>query len=127
MGIPVSRILQIAEQLKQRLSGQRRQLATVGVGLLAVLLALHVVFGANGMIVYQKKRAEYRTLEKNLDDIKMQNEALSEQIRALKSDPAAIEKEAREQLRYAKPGEIIYLLPAPRPDSPSSTASAEKR
>jgi cell division protein FtsB len=29
----------------------------------------------------------------------------------LKSDPKAIEKEAREQLRYAKPGEVIYLLP----------------
>lgn len=121
------RILEFADELKQRLSGQRRKLATAGVGLAAVLLALHVVFGTNGMMVYHKKRAEYRTLEKNLDDLKKQNDALSEQIRALKSDPGAIEKEAREQLRYAKPGEIIYLLPAPRPDSPPPTASAEKR
>ncbi len=123
----MSRAIQFAEQLKQRLYRSRRNLATAGVGLLAVLLALHVVFGANGMMVYQKKRAEYRNLEKNLDDLKKQNEALSEQIRALKSDPAAIEKEAREQLRYAKPGEIIYLLPAPKPGPPPPTASAEKR
>src|SRR5690348_6495610 len=123
----MKRAMQFAEQLKQRLYGQRRKLATAGVGLVAVLLALHVVFGANGMKVYQKKRSEYRTLEKNLDDLKKQNEALAEQIRALKSDPAAIEKEAREQLRYAKPGEVIYLLPPPKPDSSPATASAERR
>ncbi len=40
-----------------------------------------------------------------------ENRRLDAEIKALKSDPKAIEKEAREQLRYAKPGEVIYLLP----------------
>jgi cell division protein FtsB len=29
----------------------------------------------------------------------------------LRNDPKAIEQEAREQLHYAKKGEVIYLLP----------------
>jgi cell division protein FtsB len=38
---------------------------------------------------------------------------LRERIERLKSDPDAIEHEAREKLHYAKPGEVIYALPAP--------------
>jgi len=33
-------------------------------------------------------------------------------LKKLKSDPDAIEHEAREKLHYAKPGEVIYALPA---------------
>ncbi len=31
----------------------------------------------------------------------------------LQSDPEEIEREAREKLHYAKPGEVIYTLPTP--------------
>ena len=37
---------------------------------------------------------------------------MRKQIDQLKSDPDAIEREAREELHYAKPGEVIYTLPA---------------
>ncbi len=36
---------------------------------------------------------------------------MRQQIERLKSDPDAIEREAREKLHYAKPGEVIYTLP----------------
>jgi cell division protein FtsB len=40
-----------------------------------------------------------------------------------KSDSNAIEHEAREQLHYAKPGEVIYTLPAqPRTQSQSTVS-----
>jgi cell division protein FtsB len=59
-----------------------------------------------------------------------ENRRLDGDIRALKSDPKAIEKEAREQLRYAKPGEVIYLLPeqaGQQPaQSPQQTESARR-
>jgi cell division protein FtsB len=104
-----------------------RKLATVAVLLLAVLVGYHVVFGANGMLVYQKKRAEYRTLERQVERMQKDNQALADQVKALQSDPKAIEKEAREQLRYARPGEVIYLLPGkPAPHAPAD-ATAQKR
>ena len=41
----------------------RRKLATGAVAFLAVWLGFHVIFGANGMVVYHQKRAEYQKLQ----------------------------------------------------------------
>ncbi len=104
----------------------RRKLATAAVALLALLLAFHVVFGANGFLAYQKKKAQYRALEQDIEKIQKENGALGERIKALKTDPATIEKEAREQLRYARPGEVIYTYPDP-PPRPAPPVAAQKR
>ena len=106
----------------------RRKLATAGVALLACLLAVHVVAGPNGLFTYQQKRSEYRKLEKEVQQLQQENERLARQIESLKSDPKAIEKEAREQLRYARPGEVVYTMPSQAPaQSPASPAGAEKK
>lgn len=91
----------------------RRKLATVAVVLLAASIGYRAIFGENGAIVYEKKKAEYRALQKEVQQLQTDNDKLSQEIHALKTDPKAIEREAREQLRYAKPGEVVYLLPAP--------------
>ena len=106
----------------------RRKLATAAVALLALMLAFHVIFGQNGMVVYGKKKAEYRSLEKDVNQLQQENKLLSDQIKALKTDPKAIEREAREQLRYARPGEVVYLLPGQKaPEVPPPNADARKR
>jgi cell division protein FtsB len=93
----------------------RHKLAIVVVGLLSLLMAYHVFFGENGVIAYQHKRKESRDLQQQIEQLKQENGALEKQIKALKDDPQAIEKEARERLRYARPGEVIYTLPAAKP------------
>lgn len=100
----------------------RRKLATSGVAVLALLMAYHVVFGANGLLVYQQKRAEYRKLDSELRDLQVENQRLNDHIKALQTDPKAIEKEAREQLRYAKPGEVVYVAPEAPPQADARTA-----
>ena|SRR5437868_7676999 len=102
---------------------RRRQVATGGVSLLALWLALHVIFGANGMMVYQQKRQEYTNLQGDIKVLSEENERYAQEINALKSDPSAIEKEAREQLHYARPGEIIYVVPEPRREPPPTNAA----
>ena len=99
--------------------------ATVIELVVTVWLFLHVMFGANGMVVYQGKKTEYRALQKDADQWQKENQQLSERIKALKTDPSAIEKEAREQLHYARPGEVIYLTPGP-PNAPPPNANAKK-
>lgn len=97
----------------------RRRIATAAVAVLACLLFVHVMFGANGMVVYRQKHAEYESLQKKVLEVKRENERYRQEIEALKSDQKAIEKEAREQLGYAKPGEYVYVPPAPaRPAQP---------
>jgi cell division protein FtsB len=106
----------------------RRKIATAGVLAVAALVAYHAVFGANGMIVYEKKRTELKSVNVDVEKLQQENQQLSDQIKALKSDPKAIEKEAREQLRYARPGEVVYLLPGQKhADTPPPNATAEKR
>src|ERR1700730_67266 len=77
-----------------------RRLSTVAVGVITVWLFIHVMFGANGMVVYRQNRAEYRDLQKELDGLQRENDRYNQQIKALKTDTEAIEKEAREQLHY---------------------------
>jgi cell division protein FtsB len=96
------------------LYGARRRLATGGVVLLTVWLFLHVVFGANGMVVYRSKRAEYQRLQAEIERLQKENDQYTQQIKALQYDPRAIEKEAREQLHYTKPGEVVYVDPSPQ-------------
>lgn len=99
--------------------GSRRKLATCGVGLLACVLGYHVVFGANGIMVYQQKRKEFQQLQEQNRLLQQQNQEAEKQIKALKTDPQAIEKEAREHLHYVRPGEVIYTVPAKPAPTPN--------
>jgi cell division protein FtsB len=70
----------------------------------AVILAL--------LLTWHEKRAEDQQLRRDIQDLRQENARLKDRIEKLKSDPDAIEHEAREKLHYAKPGEVIYALPA---------------
>ena len=94
-----------ARPLATRLYRLRRRIATVVVAVLTVSLLVHVMFGANGMVIYRQKRAEYVGLQKDIDRLQEENDQYTQQIKALQTDPNMIEKEAREQLHYARPGE----------------------
>jgi cell division protein FtsB len=100
-----------------------RRLGTGAALLIIVGLLLHAMYGANGMSVYRQKRAELQSLRSEVERLQKENDQHVDQIRSLKSDPAAIEKEAREQLRYARPGEVV-LVP---PDLPQKPASARAK
>ena len=106
--------------------GLRRRLATIAVGVLAVLLFVHVMFGANGMVVYKQKRAEYEALRKKIVEVQRDNDRYSQQVQGLQTDQTAIEKEAREQLGYAKPGEYVYVPPAAAKPAPPANHTAKK-
>jgi cell division protein FtsB len=113
------------ETLLQRWSEQylsnRRRIATVAAILIALFLSWHVVNGRNGLTSWQQKRAEDKTLGLEIDQLTQENARLSQHVDRLKSDPGAIEHEARERLHYARPNEIIYALPAtPQPSAPAA-------
>jgi cell division protein FtsB len=94
----------------------------VGTGIaviLALMLTWHVVHGKHGLSVWHQERAEDKTLRKQIQDLKAENAAMKDRIEHLKSDPDAIEREAREKLHYAKPGEVIYALPATPQQQPA--------
>jgi len=108
------------------LHGIWRRLATVAVAALTIWLFVHVMFGANGMVVYRQKKAEYVDLQTEIRRLQQENDRDTDQIKSLQTDPKTIEKEAREQLHYARPGEVVYVSPPPPAPPKPSTNSARK-
>ncbi|MGO9539891.1 MAG: FtsB family cell division protein [Terriglobales bacterium] len=100
-----------------------RRLGTAAAVILIVGVLLHAMYGSNGMVIYRQKRAEMQALQSEVERLQKENNQHVDQIRSLKSDPAAIEKEAREQLRYTRPGE--FVLVAPDPPRKASTGRAQ--
>jgi cell division protein FtsB len=104
----------------------RRRIATGGILVLTAWLFLHILSGANGMVVYRQKRAEIDDLQKQVNSLQQENQRYNEQIKSLKTDPKAIEKEAREGLHYTRPGEVVYVAPPPVSPTKPATNSAKK-
>jgi cell division protein FtsB len=99
----------------------RRKVATVAAAVLAVGVGYHVVFGANGLTVYELKRQETHALNAQMQELQRENDRLKDHVARLQDDPNAIEHQAREELHYTRPGEVIYALPAaPQGDASDS-------
>lgn len=63
----------------------------------------------------------YLTLSREVDRMRAENARLTQQdaqlaaeIHALRTDPAALERAIREELRYVRPGERVYVLQGER-------------
>jgi cell division protein FtsB len=103
-----------------------RRVGTAAAALLTIALLLHAIFGANGMVIYRQKRSEMQALQVEVERLQKENGRYVNQIHSLKSDPAAIEKEAREQLHYTRRGEIVYVSPDPPAKPPIGRAKNGK-
>jgi cell division protein FtsB len=108
---PGAKAVALREWALNRAQRLWRPSGTVIAAVLALLVTWHVVYGKHGISVWQQKRAEDRALQQQIKDLQQENAQMRQQIERLKSDPDAIEREAREKLHYAKPGEVIYTLP----------------
>ncbi len=95
-----------------RLALGRRRAATLAAAALALGVGYHVVFGANGLTVYVQKRHETSLLKQEMQDLQRENDRLQGHVVRLQNDPNAIEQQAREELHYTRPGEVIYALPS---------------
>ena len=123
--------LENAVRITIRIAGKwlyrmRRVMATICIALIAVHIGYKVVFGANGMKVWQCKRAEVQALEQEIERSKLDHEQLEYRVQALqRGDPSVIEKEAREQLGYVKPGEVVLFEQRSKPAARQAPVVAE--
>lgn len=122
----MDRMAEKIEPLRAWIFTARRRLATAGVCVATIWVFVHIIFGANGMMMYRQKHTEYQVLVKDLDRLQKENDQYTSEIKALKTDPATIEKAAREQLHYARPGEVVFVEPATTSPTVPGTRSAQK-
>jgi len=88
----------------------RRRALTLASMIVLIALVVAALFGDRGMLhlLAQKERAE--ALARAIEELRAENRRLAEDIVALKRDPAAIERVAREQLGLARRGETVFLI-----------------
>lgn len=88
-----------------------RRNALFAMALLSLVLLMHEIFGRNGYMTLRREKKDYTALQQQIQKVSKENQQLEQRIHALTNNPEAIEKQARDQLRLARPGEIIYTLP----------------
>ncbi len=91
------------------MGGRRARWGIVGAVALAAAAA---VWDPDGMRRVVRLRAEVRRMEEENARLASENAALAREARALRGDPAALERAAREELRFVRPGERVYWLGA---------------
>jgi cell division protein FtsB len=87
----------------------RRKLLGVAACVAAILTLVSVV-DAKGFRRYLRLRQDLEAIEARNQVLSEQNDALLREINALRNEPAALERAAREELGYVKPGEIVFHL-----------------
>jgi len=87
------------------------------------LLAIHDVFGSHGLLAMRRTQKQIETLHGEIDRLNKQNADLSNQVQALKSDPKAVERIAREEMGLARPGEMIFKIP----ENPQNSGDSPKK
>ena len=65
---------------------------------------------------FRRRRAlqrELQDLEARNQVLREKNQALIEEIELLRSDPRAVERAAREELGFVRPGELVFMVGGP--------------
>jgi cell division protein FtsB len=88
-----------------------RQYGSMLLGLLALVMIVHNIFGTHGFLAMRRTQNEIKNVKAELQQLNKENAALDQERHALKSDPRLIEKIARDELGLARPGEIIIRIP----------------
>ena len=99
------------ERFTTRALGMRRKAATVLLFVACGCLGAYAVFGHDGLLAYQQKQHQSHQLQQQILSLKQENQRLALHDQRLQSDPDTLEYEAREQMHYTRPGEVIYTLP----------------
>jgi cell division protein FtsB len=97
--------------MPEQIRSLTRQHARVLLGLLILVLVVHDVFGTHGFLAMRRTEFEIKKVQTDLDHLNRENAELEDEVKALKSDPHAIEKLAREGLGLARSGEVIIKIP----------------
>ena len=101
---------------------------TLLVAAAVAFLLISDVFGVHGVLAMRRSQKQAADIQKQIEELNNHNRQLEVRVNALKTDPEAVERIAREEMGLAKPGEYIFKVP-PRsgqtPDAadPSDAAS----
>jgi cell division protein FtsB len=98
--------------------GLRRKAATLASIIVVVALVVGSLFGDRGFLQLMRQQQRAEALAREIEDLRLENGRLAAEIAALRSDPRAIERLAREELGLSRPGETVFLIREEPPADP---------
>jgi len=114
---------------KQSFSEQSRAFLHANATLLlasgVALLLISDVFGTHGVLAMQRSQKQAADVQKKIEQLNQENAQLEAKVKALKTDPVAVERIAREEMGLAKPGEYIFKV-APQTQSTQRITDGQK-
>jgi cell division protein FtsB len=104
----------------------RRRALVLGLGGVCLAGSVAAVLGEGGYVDMLRLRAEIASMQADIEQYETEVDRLQSELHALREDPLALERIAREQLGLVRRDEIDFLLPkegdgirpaAPLPDA----------
>lgn|GEM_PF-784575 len=89
-----------------------RRILYILLGAMVIGLILLSIAGDRGLVELSRRRIIVSQLEREIEQLRVENARLSREVEALRSDWSYLEKLAREELGMIKPGEVLLLLPS---------------
>jgi len=87
----------------------RRKLALAAVAFFFLVILISSLFGKKGLIEFYRAKSRYEALLQEVRTLEARKSQLQKEIEALRIDPRAVEKEAREKLWLIKPDEKVIV------------------
>lgn len=75
----------------------------------------YVIYTHSGFGRYLRLRTDLRSIQTQNARLRAENERLMREVDALQTDPRALERVARSELGWVRPGEVIFDLHQPEP------------
>jgi cell division protein FtsB len=114
--------LSFSDQFRAFLAANATLLLAAGVA----LLLISDVFGTHGVLAMRRSEKQAADIQKQIDQLNTENQQLQDRVKSLKTDPAAVEHIAREEMGLARPGEYVFKLAPRNGDSGTTQPAAPK-
>jgi len=89
----------------------RKRIFILGLGCLFLVMVVTSIFGKKGDRDIHRARVRLAELDAVMRSLEQDKARLESEIRALETNPRAVEKEARDKLWLIKPGEKVLVVP----------------
>ena len=99
-----------AGKAKATLASRGRRLLRHILLVVTAAIVVDAVAGEKGLLALLQARRDYRLLEESLAQAKAENQELRDYANQLRTDPRAIEIEARRQMGLIAPGETLFII-----------------
>jgi len=88
----------------------RRSKTVLFLAAFTAVVGVAVAFDAQGLRKERRMRAEAAQLHAENEKLAGDIARLAREVQALRARPEAMERAVREELRYVRPGEVVYRL-----------------